>query len=103
VKVKKNDRSIIGIIRNKLLNQEMSVLVGSGFSKNANNNFPLWGALLLDLVKDLFKPEYEDWKKHNPKQKDEEFLKIKSYDYDYLDLVERYIKFKGMREASRFI
>ncbi|MDA3814022.1 MAG: hypothetical protein PF570_07200, partial [Candidatus Cloacimonetes bacterium] len=83
--MKKRDKNIIDKIRNKLLKQEMSVLVGSGFSKNANTNFPLWGALLLDLLKDLFKPEYEKWKKDNPKKDDNEFIKLKSHEYDYLD------------------
>lgn len=38
-------------------NEQVSALVGSGFSKNASEMFPLWSDLLADIIDDLYSDE----------------------------------------------
>jgi len=46
-------------LKQKLKNGKMSVMVGAGFSKNANQKFPLWGELFYDIVKEIYGDEIE--------------------------------------------
>jgi len=101
--MKTNDnKDIIEKICDKLSKNEMSVLVGTGFSKNANPEIPLWDELLIDMVKELYQPEWIDWKLKTNNTSAYDFLKFKLREIDYLELVEKYIKFKGMRESITY-
>ena len=98
----------------KLLKEEynknaVSVLIGSGFSKNANPNYMNWDELLFDLVVFLYEEKirnkYFTYKSTGPDpyidfetyKKDE----VKKYikEIGYLNLVSQYIETKGYREA----
>lgn len=108
--MKDDKKKIIKEIRDKLHNQEMSVLIGSGFSKNANLKFPLWYELLKDLIIELYNEDYMNWRINNHYnqnedenlQKDLNFSKNYAQKYGYLELVEKYIKYKGLRESITF-
>lgn len=41
-------------LRSKLVNNQMSVMVGAGFSKNVSAMFPSWAELLKDLLKESY-------------------------------------------------
>ncbi|MEJ2880438.1 SIR2 family protein [Pedobacter sp. GR22-6] len=47
-------------LRSKLANKNISVMVGSGFSKNASRKFPTWNELLQDLVHEQYRSEIND-------------------------------------------
>ena len=94
-------------LRTRINASEVSALIGAGFSKNVSNEFPLWDDLLYDMVCELFKPEIEtgfrnqilykiktDYKEYC-KKKVKEIIQREGY----LDIVSRYIKSKGYREA----
>ncbi|MDD3049528.1 MAG: SIR2 family protein [Candidatus Cloacimonetes bacterium] len=89
-------------IKEKIHKNEMSVLVGTGFSKNANPKIPLWDELLIDMAKELYEPEFSEWKIKAETNNAYDFLKLKLREVDYLEIVEKYIKFKGMRESLTF-
>jgi len=91
----------------ELLNQgNMSILVGAGFSKNANLKYPAWLELLSEMVIEMYSSEYKAYlhKCHetNSKIKPLDFVWEKSSKIGYLEIVEKYIKDKGMREAITF-
>lgn len=101
----KKVKSEIELIKEKLHNNSLSVLVGGGFSKNANKSFPSWIELLEDMIFEMFADEFIEYqlfkKKIRAVKKDikNDFcLKIINK-YGYLDLVEMFIKYKGLREA----
>lgn len=102
-----NDIQQLKILKEKLNNQKMSVLVGAGFSKNVSDIFPSWWQLLFDMTYFLFQTEIEDAfydvKKSKSTFSKNEFIKNKISYYiskiGYLDIVSEYIKRKGYREA----
>lgn len=78
------DKSIIQEIEQKLHSRKMSLLVGAGFSKNANKDFPSWGELLNDMINELYS--------------DSDPQKIIT-EKGYLGIVDEYIERKGYRES----
>ncbi|WP_027421077.1 SIR2 family protein [Crocinitomix catalasitica] len=97
------------LLKEKLNNQKMSVLIGAGFSKNVSDIFPSWWQLLFDMTYFLFQIEIEEAysnainKKFKIDGSKDEFIKSKINYYiskvGYLDIVSQYIKRKGYREA----
>lgn len=97
------------LLKEKLENQKMSVLIGAGFSKNVSHIFPSWWELLFDMTYFLFQSEIEEAyenivnSKRGIHNKKEDFVKDKINYYistnGYLDIVSRFIKRKGYREA----
>ena len=49
----------LSILRQKCKDGRVSVLVGSGFSKNVSNIFPSWYELLNDMTADLYDEEID--------------------------------------------
>ncbi len=105
-----NPVSALKSLKNLLDREKVSLLVGSGFSKNISNIFPNWSELLCDMVIEMYKPEIE----HKLKMKGIDRLGIpkasKIFNQQfiiadiicregYLDLVSQYIKRKGFRES----
>ena len=96
-------------LKEKLMNREMSVLVGAGFSKNVSPIFPDWRTLLYDMTEFLFGSEIEKELKVaiSGKSKSDKFRadfkreKLDKFidDVGYLDIVSMFIKRKGYREA----
>lgn len=96
-------------LKRQLDKGKVSLLVGSGFSKNISEKFPTWSELLYDMVYEMYKPEIEfqvnarDNKKLKATQDRttkiqqliEEIIKREGY----LELVSQYIKQKGFRES----
>src|SRR6185312_5462820 len=100
----------LNILKKKLAAEQMSLLVGSGFSKNVSPKFPTWDELLFDLAVDLYKEEIETafsrhietahkrgrmhWSAFN-------LEKIKSIlrREGYLEVVSRYVSNKGYGES----
>ena len=74
-------------IKEKLDKNQMSLLIGAGFSKNANLKFPSWQELISDIIIELYN-----------KRKPEEQQKI-IYSVGYLRIIDDYIKRKGHRES----
>ena len=94
---KRVERSIQVIIQ-KLSEQSLSVMVGAGFSKNANNDYPSWAALLFDAYKEMHQKEI---KKKN-KETEQEFKKRIITDIQNKgepNIAEEYEIFKGKRES----
>lgn len=81
----KNDDAIEALseLRRRYIKDKVSLLVGSGFSKNVWNDFPLWDQLLTDMTQELYNLEAKE--------------AIRKY--GYLKIVSEYIKLKGMRES----
>lgn len=70
-------------LKKRYVTDKVSLLVGSGFSKNVWYEFPLWDQLLTDMTQELYKLEAKE--------------AIRKY--GYLRIVSEYIKLKGMRES----
>jgi hypothetical protein len=93
-------------LKMKLSDGKMSVMVGAGFSKNANRDFKNWDELLFNLTLELYQDEIETKyssflnKSNTPKKKfiEKEVAKIIKRE-GYLELVSQYIKMKGYRES----
>lgn len=85
----------------------VSVLVGSGFSKNAFPNYPDWKELLFDMVVELYGDEIEKEKEFNKEDNTHRdfkgFQKDKVYEFidskGYFEIVEQYEQKRGIREA----
>jgi NAD-dependent SIR2 family protein deacetylase len=69
---------------------KMSAMVGAGFSKNANKNYPTWTELLFDMVQEIYKVKTKKKKKALIDEK------------GYSSIIEKYINFKGHRESVDF-
>ncbi|MDY0017277.1 MAG: SIR2 family protein [Candidatus Delongbacteria bacterium] len=78
---------------------DMSVLVGTGFSKNANAKFPTWEELLRDVIIETFKSEMPFAHTKNKSRQIERIVRSKIKEFGYLGVVDNYIKFKGYRES----
>jgi hypothetical protein len=91
-------------LRSKLAGGLMSVLVGSGFSKNAHRSFPDWREMIFDMADELYGVEIgqhcpENISKEDLSKwvKDSIFHRIQRE--GYLQVVSAYIRLKGMEEA----
>ena len=101
--------SVLDEIRKRHTNSEISALVGAGFSRNVDRDFPLWNDLLTDMVEELYeyelKADFNNEKHQNTKKKYNynEFKKDKVkailHRDGYLNIVSKYIENKGFREA----
>lgn len=109
----KNYATILEGIKNKLITNKMSALVGAGFSKNFNNDiFPSWWQLLRDMVNETrgrgIKEQFDKLPKNKGKSKliyDEYLNQIIDQHIDEigpLRVVSNYIKKKGYREAADY-
>lgn len=76
------------------INKSMSVLVGAGFSKNANPNYPSWTELLIEMFAEIENIEGEERKRL---EKDVISKKIKKKGHS--NVVDEYIKKKRHRES----
>ncbi|MDR6942932.1 SIR2 family protein [Mucilaginibacter pocheonensis] len=95
-------------LRNKLVRDQMSVLVGAGFSMNVHPDFLSWSGLLYDLIKEVYNDDIERaWQLNNRELSlsempetfvKEQCLKITNR-VGYLEVVEEYIRQKGYPEA----
>lgn len=104
-----NYKAVLDKIRERHSNSQVSALVGAGFSRNVDENFPLWEDLLTDLVEELYEYEIKVGIKneiHQNKRKkncSEELKKDKVkailHRDGYLNIVSKYIENKGFREA----
>lgn len=101
---------LLNELRTKLENREMSVLIGSGFSKNVDSElFPSWGGLLYDMTYLLYQKEIDlAWrgyleangeKAQNKKAFYDDSIKHYSESVGYLNIVTKYIERKGIRES----
>lgn len=92
-------------LKNKLAKGEMSVLIGSGFSKNIDKDmFPTWWELLYDLTYELCRYEIDEQIKNissteNKKKETDRIIGNYLDKEGYLNVVSKYIKKKGYREA----
>lgn len=106
-----NYPTILEQLRHQLALQNISVLVGAGFSKNAHPKlYPSWWQLLVDMVAKINEGQYAlDFENKTGKKPEEakedysEFLKEKVGPYieqtGYLQVVSNYVKKMGYREA----
>lgn len=88
---------------------EVSALVGAGFSKNVYKEFPSWDELLHDMVVELYKTEIDDGFQQRlhtlPKLNMHyiEYCNLKVREIinreGYLEIVSKYLEHKGIREA----
>lgn len=106
---KENYKRLLKQIYTKLASGQMSLLVGSGLSKNVSTKFPSWDELLADLVEDLYKHDFESaydnylaLQPSDPKEK-ELFIKTECQhrieQLGHLEVVSEYIKRKQISES----
>lgn len=76
-------------LRDKYRSKGVSLLIGSGFSKNAYSDFPNWNELLLDMIEELYSEEIKS---------DEDINKIIQRE-GYLKIVAQFEQKRGVREA----
>lgn len=103
-------------ILNKLVSDynegKLSALVGAGFSKNVSNRYLNWNELLIDMYKEVYSEEIEQYyqnylhyKKDSSSAVSSEadikknYIKSRLKNEDLLALVSKYIKKRGFREA----
>lgn len=99
----------LNALRHRYKNNEVSALIGAGFSKNIYKDSPSWDELLYDMVSELYHSEIEDKiqrKKHyfqdqpmNYQDSYKEAVNEIINREGYLDVVSKYIEKKGVREA----
>jgi hypothetical protein len=95
-------------LKQALSNSNASVIVGSGFSKNANIKYLSWNEMLYEPVSKMYKDEYRDEINKKLKIKNnlsEKKILIKNY-YNtiinkkgYLKIVDEYIDYQKHRES----
>ena len=103
-------------ILNKLVSDynegKLSALVGAGFSKNVSRCYLNWNELLVDMYKEVYSEEIEQYyQNHLHYNKDtatavsseedvkKKYIKTRLKNEDLLGLVSKYIKKRGFREA----
>ncbi|TDQ11522.1 SIR2 family protein [Pedobacter metabolipauper] len=98
-------------LRKNLKNQSLSILIGAGFSKNANKDmFPTWWGLLKDMAEKInhsnyCKKFYNDTGMSFTDDPDgyadfiDPFVNLYMEELGFLNLVSKYIKFMGYRET----
>ena len=103
-------------ILNKLVSDynegKLSALVGAGFSKNVSRHYLNWNELLIDMYKEVYSEEIEQYyQNHLHYNKDtttavsseedvkKKYIKTRLKNEDLLGLVSKYIKKRGFREA----
>lgn len=96
-------------LKKRYNNNEVSALIGSGFSKNIFEKYPSWDELLFDMIIELYQVEIEYSFHNNVDQcssiksdcKAHTIKKIKEIiaREGYLDIVSKYVRKKGFREA----
>ena len=110
--MEKREKDILEELKENYDKGLVSALVGAGFSKNVSDSFLSWGELLHDMVGEVYAIEFKRYYdnyfqqfrgvstglKSEEKVKDE-FISEKIQEDDYLELVSKYIKKKGIRES----
>lgn len=110
--MEKREKDILEDLKENYDKGLVSALVGAGFSKNVSDSFLSWGELLHDMVGEVYAIEFNRYYekylqlyrgastglKSEEKVKDE-FISEKIQEDDYLELVSKYIKKKGIRES----
>jgi len=90
-------------LRLSLIDQRTSLIVGSGFSKNASDLFPTWGELIEDLVYELFKDEIDVVLSGIDEKRRDSALRAEVWKFinreGYLGVVSKYIRHKGYDEC----
>lgn len=103
-------------ILNKLVSDynegKLSALVGAGFSKNVSNRYLNWNELLIDMYKEVYSEEieqyYQNYLHYNKDSSSavsseadakKKYIKSRLKNEDLLALVSKYIKKRGFREA----
>jgi len=96
-------------LRDSYRRDEVSALIGAGFSKNVCGDYPSWNELLQDMVAELYKFEIESNFKINRNIRRHGYRSFESYEEakvkeiiereGYLNIVSKYIERKGCREA----
>ncbi|WP_407487842.1 SIR2 family protein [Elizabethkingia anophelis] len=102
-------KELLEELKKQYESENVSLLVGAGFSKNALHSFPTWNELLFDMVEELYRDEiYNNAKRLIHKSpiktiinKDFKKNKIQQIinNVGYLELVSNFLKKRGMREA----
>lgn len=96
-------------LKRRYHNNEVSALVGAGFSKNIYQAFPLWNELLHDMIMELYRPEIRKSFQYQPgkggslkaeyaahcQRKIKEIINREGY----LGIVSHFIEKRGFREA----
>jgi hypothetical protein len=99
-------------LRSKLVGRSMSLMVGSGFSKNVSNLFPTWNELLQDLVFEMFRDEINkeflvEAKIVRRRLNKQSFIKARCNkiisSIGYLDVVSSYLKIKQPESIAVYI
>lgn len=96
-------------LKKRYNNNEVSALIGSGFSKNIFEKYPSWDELLFDMTIELYQVEIEYSFHNNIHQQSSKEIDYQTYKRNkikeiiaregYLDIVSKYVKKKGFREA----
>jgi hypothetical protein len=94
----------LNALRDKLGSGNMSLMVGSGFSKNVSKAFPDWKELLRDLTIDLYRDEIEALipSNLNIEERNKALIDVIDRKIDslgYLNIVSKFIKKKGIGES----
>lgn len=107
--VVKGHRDILEELKEDYKKGLLSALVGAGFSKNVSDSFLDWKELLYDMVGELYAIDIDNYLNLNintsqiniDKTKDE-YIKSVLKKENSLELVSKYIKYKGYRECVEF-
>jgi len=99
-------------LRSKLVNNQMSVMVGAGFSKNVSTMFPSWAELLKDLLKEsygaMLEREYLLLPSGQRKKfSQDEYFATRCWELlaekGYLEVVSDYIRSRSVEKITTYI
>lgn len=105
----KNYTAHLKALAKEYSSENVSLLIGAGFSKNALSDFPSWGELLTDMIMEMYRekfinnpdkfviinPHVRKLNKNFKKEKVQEIIN----EVGYLEIVSNFLKKKTMREA----
>ncbi|MFR9543903.1 MAG: SIR2 family protein [Rikenellaceae bacterium] len=111
MKMYNNYKDLLNTLKKRYEFNEVSALIGAGFSKNLYSNFPNWEELLRDMIIEIFSIEIDDAysQLRHTKQYCKHIESKSSFTakyvtniinrYGYLDIVSMYIDKMGYREC----
>lgn len=98
-------QDILKVLKRYLLNNELSLMVGAGFSKNASPEYKSWAELVKHMIPDAFPLEWNKLQtelrslvKPVKDARENSFCSLMVKEYNYLGVAQKYVEKKGLHQ-----